>query len=156
MNRFSSPWKYFRLNINLKKTQVTGQDVTSPPSIKIFDQQIEVVHDSTSICSTWSEILWLRDIELNKRIKKVATTVFTHSKRATNWPNTLRSWYIKLACRAPSRVVAIPWLFEQGSFLHEHARPLTCQRARDQWQRLCCIVIGTKLFTLKPCLRLKW
>ena len=22
--------------------------------------------------------------------------------------------------------------FEQGSFLHEHARPLTCQRARDQ------------------------
>ena len=47
---------------------------------------------------------------------------------------------------------------EQGSFLllHEHARPLTCQRARDQWQRPCCIVIGTKLFTLKACLRLKW
>ena len=52
MNRFSSLCKYFRLTINLKKTQVTGQDVTSPPSIKIFDQQIEVVHDSTSICST--------------------------------------------------------------------------------------------------------
>ena len=45
---------------------------------------------------------------------------------------------------------------EQGSFLHEHARPLTCQRARDQRQRPCCIVIGTKLFTLKACLRLKW
>ena len=111
MNRFSSPWKYFRLTINLKKTQVTGQDVTSPPSIKIFDQQLEVVHDSTSICSTWRESLWLRDIELNKRIEKVATTVFSHSKRATNWPNTPRSWYVKLACWAPSRVLAIPWLF---------------------------------------------
>ena len=39
----------------------------------------------------------------------------------------------------------------QGSFLHEHARPLTCQTARDQWQRPCCIVIGTTLFTLKAC-----
>ena len=111
MNRFTSPWKHFRLNINLKTTQVTGQDVTSPPSIKIFDQQLEVVHDSTSICSTWRESLWLRDIELNKRIEKVATTVFSHSKRATNWPNTPRSWYVKLACWAPSRVLAIPWLF---------------------------------------------
>ena len=45
---------------------------------------------------------------------------------------------------------------KQGSFLHEHAWPLTCQRGRDQWQRPCCIVIGTKLFTLKACLRLKW
>ena len=46
---------------------------------------------------------------------------------------------------------------QQGSFLHEHARPLTCQRARDQWLQLpCCIVIGTKLFILKTCLRLKW
>ena len=48
------------------------------------------------------------------------------------------------------------WSDKQGSVLHEHARPLTCQRARDQWQRPCCIVIGTKLFTLKACLRLKW
>ena len=31
---------------------------------------------------------------------------------------------------------------QQGSFLHEHARPLTCQTARDQWQRPCCIVIA--------------
>ena len=52
MNRFSSPCKYFRLAINLKKTQVTGQDVTIPTSIKIFDQQLKVAHDYTSICST--------------------------------------------------------------------------------------------------------
>ena len=111
MNPFSSPCKYFRLTINLRKTQVTGQDVNSPPSIKIFDQHLEVVHNSTFICSTWRESLWLRDIGLNKRIEKVATTVFSHSKRATNWPNTPWSWYIKLACWVPSRVVAIPWLF---------------------------------------------
>ena len=131
MNRFSSPWKYFRLTINLKKTQVTGQDVTSPPSIKLFDQQLEVVHDSTSICSTWKESLWLRDIELNKRIEKVATTVFSHSKRASNWPNTPRSWYIKLAYWAPSRVVASSWLFVS-------TRNVNVRRLNSVWLVVSC------------------
>ena len=52
MNPLSSPCKHFRLTINLRKTQVTGQDVNSPPSIKLFDQHLEVVLDSTFICST--------------------------------------------------------------------------------------------------------
>ena len=47
-------------------------------------------------------------------------------------------------------------LMQQRSFLHKHAWLLTWQRARDQWQRPWCIVIGTKLFSLKACLRLKW
>ena len=106
MKRFSFPWKDFRLTINLKKTQEIGQVVAGPPSIKRFDQQLEILHNSTSISSTWRDSLWL-DSELNKRIEKVATKVFSHSKRAKNWPNTPKSPYKH---RAPSGV-ASPELF---------------------------------------------
>ena len=85
----------------------------------------------TILIEIWVKIFLPKPLKKDKRSK---SDWFSNTSRKLFWNGRLK----------------------QGSFLHEHARPLTCQRARDQWQQPCCIVIGTKLFTLKSCLRLKW
>ena len=72
MNRFSKACQDFGLTISLKKTQVMGQGVDSPPSITISMQELEVVHDFVYFGSTISDTPSL-DVELDKRIGKAAT-----------------------------------------------------------------------------------
>ena len=65
MNHFSKACQDFGLTISLKKTQVMGQGVDSPPSITISTQELEVVHDFVYFGSTISDTLSL-DVELDK------------------------------------------------------------------------------------------
>ena len=51
MDRFAVACELFGLTISLKKTQVMGQGTTSPPSININGQQLEVVHQFTYLGS---------------------------------------------------------------------------------------------------------
>ena len=45
MTRFSDACQDFELTISMKKTQVMGQDVDSPPAISINDHELDVIHD---------------------------------------------------------------------------------------------------------------
>ena len=74
MDRFSHSCHDFGLTISLKKTNVLGQDLDTPPVIIIDNDQLEVVHEFTSLGSTITDNLSL-DAELNKRICKAATTL---------------------------------------------------------------------------------
>ena len=67
MTRFSDACQDFGLTISLKKTQVMGQYVDSPPVITINDHELDVVHDFVYLGSTISDTLSL-DVELNRRI----------------------------------------------------------------------------------------
>ncbi|XP_068674580.1 uncharacterized protein [Montipora capricornis] len=71
------------ITISLKKTQVMGQDVESPPAVSINDHELDVVHDFVNLGSNISDTL-LRDAELNKRIGKAATTMTRLIKKAWN------------------------------------------------------------------------
>ena len=81
MNVFSQACKDFGLTISLKKTNVVGQDVPTPPTIVIENYQLEVVHQFTYLGSTISDNLSL-DVEINKRIGKAATTLGRLTSRA--------------------------------------------------------------------------
>ena len=73
MTRFSDACQDFGLTISLKKTQVMGQDVDSPPAISINDHELDVILDLVYLGSTISDTLSL-DAELKRRIGKVVTT----------------------------------------------------------------------------------
>ena len=45
MSRFNKACQDFGLTISLKKTQVIGEDVASPPDVRILDYELEVVYD---------------------------------------------------------------------------------------------------------------
>ena len=83
MTRFSKACRDSRLTI-LKKIQVMGQDVDSPPSISISDHELDGVHDFVYLGSTISDSLAL-DMEINKHIGKAATTMSSLTKRV--WTN---------------------------------------------------------------------
>ena len=74
MDRFSHACCDFGLTISLKKTNVLGQDVDTPPVITIDNYQLEVVHEFTYLGSTITDNLSL-DAEINKCISKVAMTL---------------------------------------------------------------------------------
>ena len=84
MTRFSEACRDFGLTISLKKTQVMGQDVDSPPTISISDHELEVVHDFVYLGSTISDSLSLNS-EISRRIGKAATSMSRLSKRV--WTN---------------------------------------------------------------------
>ena len=84
MNHFSKVCKDFGLTITLKKTQVMGQGIDSPPSLTISAQELEVVHDFVYFGSTISDTLSL-DVELDKSIGKAAAMFFRLTKRV--WLN---------------------------------------------------------------------
>ena len=52
MDRFSHACHDFGLTISLKKTNVLGQDVDTPPVIIIVNYQLEVVHEFTYLGSS--------------------------------------------------------------------------------------------------------
>ncbi|KAL8621446.1 hypothetical protein ACOMHN_048245 [Nucella lapillus] len=81
MTHFSNACQDFGLSISLKKTQVMGQDVDSPPAISINDHELDVIHDFVYLGSTISDSLSL-DTELNRRIDKAATTMTKTDKES--------------------------------------------------------------------------
>ena len=93
MNRFSKVCQDFGLTISLKKTQVMGQGVDSPPSITISMQELEVLHDFMYLGSTISDTLSL-DVELDKHIGKAATMFSRLTKRI--WLNKKLMAYTKI------------------------------------------------------------
>ena len=52
MTCFSDACHDFGLTISLKKTQVMGQDIDSPPAISISDYELDVIHDFVYLGST--------------------------------------------------------------------------------------------------------
>ena len=84
----------FGLTISLKKTNVLGQDVDTPPVITINNYQLEVVHEFTYLGSTITDNLSL-DAELNKRIGKAATTLERLATRV--WENPKLTTKTKMA-----------------------------------------------------------
>ena len=72
IDRLSQACKDFGLTISLKKTNVMGQEVDTPPVITIDNYNLDVVHQFTYLGSTISDNLSL-DAEINRRIGKAAT-----------------------------------------------------------------------------------
>ena len=93
MNRFSEACRHFGLTISQKKTQVMGQDVDTPPDIRISDYQLEVVHDFVYLGSTVSDSLSINS-EINRRIGKAASTMSRLTKRV--WTNEKLSEHTKI------------------------------------------------------------
>ena len=84
MDRFSQACKDFGLTISLKKTNVLGQNVDTPPVITIDSYELDVVHQFTYLGSTISDNLFL-DVEINQRIGKTATILGRRTTRV--WEN---------------------------------------------------------------------
>ena len=73
MDRLSNACNLFSLTISLKKTQVMGQAIPLPPSIRINEHKLEIVNQFQYLVSTATDSLSL-DTEISKRIGKAATT----------------------------------------------------------------------------------
>ena len=84
MDCFSQACKDFRLIISLKKTNILGQDTLAPPVITINDYELEAIHQFMYLGSTITDNLSL-DPEIDKRIKKAATTLTCLTSRV--WTN---------------------------------------------------------------------
>ena len=74
ISQFSHTCKKFGLTISIRKTEVMGQDVQSPPSITIDNQVLEVADHFTYLGSIISSNLSL-DSEIDKRIAKAASVM---------------------------------------------------------------------------------
>ena len=94
MDHFSQACKDFGLTISLKKTNVLGQDIPAPPVITIKDYELKVIHQFTYLGSTITNNLSL-DPEINKRIRKVATTLTHLTSRV--WTNPKLTVKMKMA-----------------------------------------------------------
>ena len=84
MDRFSHACKEFGLTISIKKTNVMGQDVPSPPAVTIDNVVLDVTNHFTYLGSTITSNLSLH-AEINKRIAKAAAVMAQLSKRV--WGN---------------------------------------------------------------------
>ena len=93
MHRLSHACRDLGLTISLKKSNVLGQDVDTPPVITIDNNFLEVVHELTYLGSTITDNLSL-DTELNKRIGKAATTLKRIVTRV--WENLKLTTKIKI------------------------------------------------------------
>ncbi|XP_018015422.1 uncharacterized protein LOC108672290 [Hyalella azteca] len=71
MGCFAHACREFGLTINIRKTNVMGQDVVVPPSITIDDSQLEVAERFSYLGSTINNNLSL-DSEIDKRIAKAS------------------------------------------------------------------------------------
>ena len=94
MDGFSRASQNFGMTISVKKTNVMGQDVTSPPSISVSGSALDVVHEFTYLGSTVRDDLSL-DSEINRRIGKASTIFARLSKRV--WENNRLSINTKAA-----------------------------------------------------------
>ena len=94
MDCFSQACKNFGLTISLKKTNVLGQGIETPPTITINDYELDVVCHFTYLGSTVTDTLSL-DVELDKRIGKAATTLARLTTRV--WSNPMLTEKTKMA-----------------------------------------------------------
>ena len=98
MDRFSHACREFGLTISIKKTNVMGQDVPSPPAIRFDNEELEVSDHFTYLDSTITSNLSL-DAELDKRIAKASAVMAQLSKRV--WTNKQLTLNTKLkVCQA--------------------------------------------------------
>ena len=86
IDHFAHACSEFDVTINLKKTNMSSQDTSRAPTIKISDYTLEVVDDFTYLGSTISMNLSL-DSEINRPIGKAAATMAKLTKRV--WENRL-------------------------------------------------------------------
>ena len=84
MDRMSNACDLFSLTISLKKTQVIGQAIPMPTTIRINQKDLEVVNQFQYFGSTTTDSLSL-GMEISKRIGKAATTLAKLTKRV--WDN---------------------------------------------------------------------
>lgn len=77
MDHFSQACKDFGITISLKKTKVLVQGTEAPTTIAIDDYELEVTNQLTYLGSTDSTLCGnlSLDLEINKRIRKAATTL---------------------------------------------------------------------------------
>ena len=85
MDKFSSACDDFGLTISIKKTNVLAQETDLPPSIRINNQELDVVHQFTYLGSTITDNLSL-DTELDRRIGKATSTMARLTSRV--WTNS--------------------------------------------------------------------
>ncbi|RJG15198.1 hypothetical protein D4A39_16670, partial [Alcanivorax profundi] len=90
---FAEACTEFGLTISLKKTNIMGQDVSTPPTIIIGDHTLEVVDKFSYLGSTISSNLSL-DAELNVRIGKAASAMARLAKRV--WDNPMLTLNTKM------------------------------------------------------------
>ena len=74
IDKFASAYENFDLTISLKKTNVSAQDVSQAPEIKIGNHTLDVVDEFTYLGSTISIDLNL-DSEISRRIGKATGTM---------------------------------------------------------------------------------
>lgn len=91
-DRFADACKQFGLTISLKKTNISVQDVTTPPTITIDGTTIEAVENFTYLGSTISNTLSL-DVELDRRLGKANTIMARLTKRV--WENKVLTEHTK-------------------------------------------------------------
>ena len=84
MDRLSNACDLFSLTLSLKKTQVMGQAIPMPHTIRINEKDLEVVNQFQYLGSTTTKSLSL-DTEISKRIGKATTTLGKLTKRV--WDN---------------------------------------------------------------------
>ncbi|XP_018020632.1 uncharacterized protein LOC108676996 [Hyalella azteca] len=90
---FAHACREFGLTINIRITNVMGQDVVVPPSITIDGNQLEVAERFTYLGSTISNNLSL-DSEIDKRIAKASSVMAKLNERV--WSNRQLSLHTKL------------------------------------------------------------
>ena len=83
---FSQSHKDFRLTISIKKTNVSAQNISQAPSIKIDDHTLDVVDEFTYLGSTISMNLFF-DTEIKKRKGKASATMIKLTQQV--WKNSL-------------------------------------------------------------------
>ena len=93
VNQFSHACTQFGLTISIKKTNVMGQNVAAPPSIRINNNVLEVTDHFTYLGSTITSNVSL-DKEIDKRIAKAAGVLARLNKRV--WENKQLSLNTKL------------------------------------------------------------
>ena len=104
MNRFSQACKDFGPIISLKKTNVMGQDMLSPPAITINNFELDSIHQFTCLGSTLTDDFYL-DTEIDKRVEKAATTparLTSHVWSNPSWPWRQR-WLVRHGPHMPDR-----------------------------------------------------
>ena len=128
MDRFSHACRDFGLTISLKKTNVLGQDVDTPPVTTIDNYQLEVVHEFTYLGSTITDNLSL-DAELNKRIGKAATTLGRLATRV--WENPKLTTKTKMAVYNASVVSTLLYGSEAWTTYSKQERKLNSFHLRS-------------------------
>ena len=93
IDTLSHACKEFGLTISIKKTNVMGQGIVSPPSINIHNVTLDAVDSLTYLGSTIDSNISL-DAEINTRIAKAAAVMSKLNRRV--WQNNNLTQMTKL------------------------------------------------------------